>query len=151
MAWDTHTAAKRAEQAYRYVSRTLPPGSDYSPLDSHTEAAYKAVALSDYFKDQARRVFGALRGYDEKKRLLEDVSRFVAKEGGVWIGTATELHQQFQSDYKPRRAEELSKFIKEAAEDEEGFTYDSDMARYKDESSGEWKSRREITLYRQTP
>jgi hypothetical protein len=111
----------------------------------------KAVALSDYFKDQARRVFGTLRGYDEKKRLLEDVSRFVAKEGGLWIGTATELHQQFQSNYKPRRAEELSKFIKEAAEDEEGFTYDSEMVRYKDEASGEWKSRREITLYRQVP
>jgi hypothetical protein len=111
----------------------------------------KAVALSDYFKDQARRVFGALRGYDEKKRLLEDVSRFVAKEGGVWIGTATELHQQFQSDYKPRRAEELSKFIKEAADDEEGFEYESKIDRYKDEASGEWKSRREITLYRQSP
>jgi Protein of unknown function (DUF3987) len=111
----------------------------------------KAVALSDYFKDQARRVFGALRGYDEKKRLLEDVSRFVAKEGGVWIGTATELHQQFQSDYKPHRPEELSKFIQQAAKDEEGFTYDSKIDRYKDEASGEWKSRREITLYRQTP
>ena len=111
----------------------------------------RAVALTDYFKDQARRVFGALRGYDEKKRLLEDVSRFVAREGGVWIGTATELHQQFQSDYKPRRAEELSKFIKEAADDEEGFTYDSKIDRYKDEASGEWKSRREITLYRQLP
>ena len=73
------------------------------------------------------------------------------KEGGVWIGTATALHQQFQSDHKPRRAEELSKFIKEAAEDEEGFTYDSKIDRYKDEASGEWKSRREITLYRQTP
>jgi hypothetical protein len=111
----------------------------------------KAVALSDYFKDQARRVFGALRGYDEKKRLLEDVSRFVAKEGGVWIGTATELHQQFQSNYKPQRPEELSKFIQQAAKDEEGFTYDSKIDRYKDEASGEWKSRREITLYRQTP
>jgi hypothetical protein len=47
MAWDTHTAAKRAEQAYRYVSRTLPPGSDYSPLDSHTEAAYEAERAGD--------------------------------------------------------------------------------------------------------
>jgi Protein of unknown function (DUF3987) len=111
----------------------------------------RAVALTDYFKDQARRVFGALRGYDEKKRLLEDISRFVAKGGGLWIGTATELHQQFQSDYKPQRAEELSKFIKEAAEDEEDFTYDSKIERYKDEASGEWKSKREITLYRQTP
>ena len=111
----------------------------------------RAVALSDYFKAQARRVFGALRGYDEKKRLLEDVAQFVAKEGGLWLGTATELHQQFYSNHKPERPEELSKFIKEAAEDEDGFTYKSEIERYKDEVSGEWKSRRAITLYRETP
>jgi hypothetical protein len=111
----------------------------------------RAVALIDYFKEQARRVFGALRGYDEKKRLLEDVSRFVAKEGGLWIGTATELHQQFHSDHKPQREAELSKFIKDAAEDEEGFTYESEIERHKDEASGEWKSKRVITLYRQMP
>jgi putative DNA primase/helicase len=108
----------------------------------------RAVALSDYFKAQARRVFGALRGYDEKKRLLEDVSQFVSKEGGLWIGTATELHQQFHSNYKPERPAELSRFIKDAAEDEESFTYNSETQRYKDEASGEWKSKRVITLYR---
>jgi hypothetical protein len=48
MAWATETAAQRAEQAYRYVSRTLPPGSDYSPLDSHTEAAYEAERAGDW-------------------------------------------------------------------------------------------------------
>jgi hypothetical protein len=107
----------------------------------------RALALIDYFKGQARRVFGALYGFDYKKRLLEDVSRFVAKEGGVWIGTATELHQQFHSDYKPKRPEELSKFIKEAAEDEEGFTYASETDRLKDEETGKWESRRVLTLY----
>jgi uncharacterized protein DUF3987 len=107
----------------------------------------RALALVDYFKGQARRVFGALYGFDEKKRLLEDVSRFVAKEGGVWIGTATELHQQFHSDYKPKRPEELSKFIKEAAEDEESFTYASETDRLKDEETGKWESKRVLTLY----
>jgi hypothetical protein len=115
------------------------------------EDVLRGISLSDYFKAQARRVFGALRGYDEKKRLLEDVAQFVAKEGGLWLGTATELHQQFHSTYKPERPEELSKFIKEAAEDEQGFTYNSETERYKDEVSGEWKSRRVITLYRETP
>ena len=107
----------------------------------------RALALIDYFKGQARRVFGTLYGFNEKKRLLEDVSRFVANEGGVWVGTATELHQQFHSDYKPKRAEELSKFIKEAAADEEGFTYESEMDRFKNEESAEWESRRILTLY----
>jgi hypothetical protein len=107
----------------------------------------RALALIDYFKGQARRVFGALYGFDEKKRLLEDVSRFVAKEGGVWIGTATELHQQFHSDNKPKRAEELSKFIRQAAEGEEGFTYASETDRLKNEETGEWESKRVLTLY----
>jgi hypothetical protein len=110
----------------------------------------RAVALMDYFKEQARRVFGKLRGYDRRKRLLEDASRFVAEHGGLWTGTPTELHQQFQSDHKPERADELSKFIKEAAEDEEGFIHASETERYKDEDSGEWKSRRVLTLYIKT-
>jgi hypothetical protein len=46
--WDTERAARRAEQAYRYVSRTLPPGADYSALDAHTEAAYKAERAGDW-------------------------------------------------------------------------------------------------------
>jgi hypothetical protein len=48
MAWDTEAAAQKAEQAYRYVSRTLPPGADYSPLDSLTEAAYEAERAGDW-------------------------------------------------------------------------------------------------------
>lgn len=112
------------------------------------EDVLKAVSLVDYFKSQARRVFGTLYGFDEKKMLLEDVCRFVAEQGGVWIGTATELHQQFHSPQKPKRPDELSRFIKEAAEDEEDFTYQSETDRFKDEETGEWKSRRVLTLYK---
>ena len=46
--WDAERAARRAEQAYRYVSRTLPPGTDYSPLDTHTDAAYKAERIGNW-------------------------------------------------------------------------------------------------------
>jgi Protein of unknown function (DUF3987) len=107
----------------------------------------RAVSLTDYYKAQARRVFGSLYGYDPKKRLLEEVCAFVLKHGGVWTGTATELHQQFSSNLKPERAEELSKFLKEAAEDEEGFIYQSESVNEKDEESGEWKTRRVLTLF----
>lgn len=48
MAWDTEAAAGKAEQAYRYVSRTVPPGSDYSRLDSYTEAAHEAERAGDW-------------------------------------------------------------------------------------------------------
>jgi hypothetical protein len=46
--WDAERAARRAEQAYRYVSRTLPPGADYSALDVHTAAAYKAERIGNW-------------------------------------------------------------------------------------------------------
>jgi hypothetical protein len=120
-----------------------------APERVEAEDVLRALALIDYFKTQARRVFGALRGYDEKKRLLEDISRFVAKEGGLWIGTPTELHQQFHSSHKPERPDELSRFIKEAAEDEEHFIYQSEIDRFKDKETGEWKSKRVLTLLRQ--
>jgi len=114
---------------------------------AEVEDVIKAVALTDYFKGQARRVFGVLHGFDEKKRLLEDVCTFVEEYGGLWTGTPTELHQQFHSTHKPKRPDELSRFLKEAAEDEEGFTYQQETERYKDEETGQWKSRRVLTLY----
>jgi hypothetical protein len=46
--WDTERAARKAEQAYRYVSRTLPPGTDYSLLDGYTEAAYRAERVGNW-------------------------------------------------------------------------------------------------------
>ena len=115
-----------------------------------TEDVLRATRLIDYFKDTARRVFGELRGHDPKKRLLEDVSAFVAAQGGVWTGTATELHQQFSSPHKPGRANELSRFIKEAAEDEEGFIYQSEHDNIKDPETGKPTTRRVLTLYRKT-
>ena len=115
-----------------------------------TEDVLRAVLLIDYFKEQARRVFGELRGHDPKKRLLEDVSAFVAAHGDVWVGTATELHQQFSSPHKPGRPNELSRFIKEAAEDEEDFIYQSDHDNIKDPETGKPTTRRILTLYRKT-
>ena len=106
----------------------------------------RAVALTDYFKEQARRVFGALGGQDPRNRLMEDCARFVSERGGSWKGTATELHDQLISNYKPDRPNELSKFLKEAAEYEPGFSYESETERFKGDE-GEWKSRRVLTLY----
>jgi hypothetical protein len=48
IAWDTEAAAQKAEQAYRYVARTLPPGTDYAPLDAHIEAAYKVERIGNW-------------------------------------------------------------------------------------------------------
>ena len=77
------------------------------PWGTRSLCLLRGVALSDYFKEQARRVFGALRGYNEKKSLLEDVAQFVAKEGGLWIGTATDNEvgrRRWRSPYPVRRS-----------------------------------------------
>lgn len=105
----------------------------------------KAWKLIEYFKDQARRVFGALRGFDPRRRLVEDVSRFVAVEGGSWSGTATELHERLVSDFKPDRPDELSKFVKAGAEEEPGLRCEDGTERFKDEQ-GDWKGRRVLRL-----
>ncbi len=110
-----------------------------------TEDVLKAVCLIEYFKEQARRVFGALGGLDPKGRLLEDCARFVSEQGGIWTGTATDLYESLTSDFRPERPDELSKFLKDAAEEVDGFSYESDTERFKDET-GEWKSRRVLTL-----
>ena len=111
------------------------------------EDVLRAVLLVEYFKAQARRVFGALHGFDSRSRLVEDVARFVADQGGVWTGTPTDLHQQLGSLFKPQRPDELSKFIQGAAEEESGLLCESNMERLKDPEDGEWKSRRVLTLY----
>jgi hypothetical protein len=110
------------------------------------EDVLRAVSLMDYFKGQARRVFSALHGFDPRLRLVEDCAKFVASKGGTWTGTATELHEELTSNYKPERPEELSKFLKDAGENGSGLAYESEMERFKDES-GEWRSRRVLTLY----
>jgi hypothetical protein len=111
------------------------------------EDVLRAVLLAEYFKAQARRVFGTLYGVDPRLNLLEDVARFVTEQGGLWTGTPTELHEQLASDFKPERADELSKFIQAATVDEPGLLCDAHMERLKDPVDGEWRSRRVLTLY----
>ena len=105
----------------------------------------RAGALLDYFKGQARRVFGELYGFDPHLRLVEDCARLVAEEGGVWTGTAKRLHEVLVSDYKPRRPDELSKFIKEASEGGSRLAHESYSERFKDEGD-KWKTQRMLRL-----
>jgi uncharacterized protein DUF3987 len=106
----------------------------------------RAVQFIDYFKAQARRVFGALRGHDARLPLLEDVVALVEKHGGLWTGTVTELHEQLESQFKPERPQELGKFIRQGWEEQLGLLCEEHTDRYKDDQ-GEWKTRRELTLY----
>jgi hypothetical protein len=110
------------------------------------EDALRALVLMDYFKAQAQRLFGALRGYDSRLPLLQDVAEFVKEQGGVWVGTPTELHERLDSVFKPGRPDELSKFIRDGWEEELGLHCEAYTDRYKDEE-GSWRSRRMLKLY----
>jgi putative DNA primase/helicase len=109
----------------------------------------RAMVLLDYFKAQARRVFGALYAIDPRRQLLADVVRFVKEQGGVWTGSPRELHDQLESPYKPKRENELSKFIPEGWDEESGLLCEKGQESYKDEEDGKWKARRVLTLYLQ--
>ena len=75
----------------------------------------RAKVLLDYFKNQARRVYVGLYGENPDDLLARDIKRFLTKHGGSWRGQPEEFHQQLASDYKPERAAELSKKVREIA------------------------------------
>ena len=107
----------------------------------------RAGVLMDYFKAQARRVFDLLCSVDPHRQLVADVVAFVREQGGVWIGSPTELHEQLESPYKTERPDELSKFVQEEGYQEEfGLLCTTEVDRFKDED-GNWKSQRVLTLY----
>jgi hypothetical protein len=47
-AWDTKAAAEKAQMAYRYVADTYPIGADYTPLEPHVDAAWRAETAGDW-------------------------------------------------------------------------------------------------------
>jgi uncharacterized protein DUF3987 len=106
----------------------------------------RAVALLDYFKAQAQRVFGALREADARLPLLRDVAHLVKAHGGLWTGEPSELHEQLTSAHKPERPNELSKFIKQGA-DKVGMLVTSEVEAYENEQTGKRSTRRVLTLY----
>ena len=71
-----------------------------------------AVVLLDYFKNHARRVYVGLHGDDPDDHLAADIAVFLKERGGAWEGQPAELHAQLESDYKPDRANELTKRLK---------------------------------------
>jgi hypothetical protein len=118
-----------------------------TPERIEADDVLRAVTLLGYFKAQSRRVFGALREADPLAPLMRDVLRFVRDEhGGLWTGPATDLHEALESDHKPERPDELSKFVIKGA-DLVGLLVTRDAERYRDEESGESKVRRILTLY----
>jgi putative DNA primase/helicase len=71
-----------------------------------------AVKFLNYFKNHARRVYTGLYGASASDKLAADVGTFVVNQGGSWEGSASELFDALESEYKPERPEDLSKLVR---------------------------------------
>jgi hypothetical protein len=84
-----------------------------------------AVVLLDYFKNHARRIYVGLHGDDPDERLAANIASFLTERDGVWEGQAAELLAQLESDYKPQRANELTKRLKAIAARTPGVDFEA--------------------------
>jgi hypothetical protein len=72
-----------------------------------------ALELVRYFKNQVHRTYSKLYGENLTDLLAEDFEDFMRKNDGVWEGSAKELHEAFVSEHKPKRENELSKYVRQ--------------------------------------
>jgi hypothetical protein len=84
-----------------------------------------AYSLLEYFKGHARRVYVGLHGQDTDALLAADIEEFLKQRGGVFDGQASDLFGQLESDYKPERANELTKRLKAIAAKTPGLDFES--------------------------
>lgn len=84
-----------------------------------------AASLLNYFKGHAKRVYVGLHGQDPDELLAADIERFLRERGGVFDGQPAELLAQLESDYKPSRANELTKRLKAIAAKTPGLDFDA--------------------------
>jgi len=73
-----------------------------------------AMALIDYFKQMARRVYAAVRDADPLDGLAEDLARFLELRGSEWSGEPSALYLQLESHHKPERVNEFGKMVRAA-------------------------------------
>jgi putative DNA primase/helicase len=83
-----------------------------------------AVALIDYFKQMARRVYAAVRNANPFDGLAEDLARFLERQGGEWRGEPSELYLQLKSHHKPNRVNEFGKMVRAAVKRQVRLTFD---------------------------
>jgi len=83
-----------------------------------------AMALIDYFKQMARRVYAAVRDADPLDGLAEDLARFLELRGSEWSGEPSELYLQLESHRKPNRVNEFGKMVRAAVKRQARLTFD---------------------------
>jgi hypothetical protein len=82
------------------------------------------MALIDYFKQMARRVYAAVRDADPLDGLAEDLARFLELQSSEWSGEPSELYLQLESHHKPNRVNEFGKMVRAAVKRQARLTFD---------------------------
>lgn len=80
-----------------------------------------AQVLLNYFKDQARKVYGVLYEADPKDQFAADVFRFVQALGGHVKATPSNIFYALRSNHKPERPDEMTKWLLELAKRSPGL------------------------------
>jgi hypothetical protein len=77
--------------------------------------ALSAFPLLDYFRAMVRRVYIGLHDENPDDRLAEELTRYLQGQGGYFRDEPSVLHENLRSDFKPERADELTKRLKAIA------------------------------------
>ena len=89
------------------------------------EDVLAAVALLDYFKSHARRVYVGLHGEHQDERLAADIKTFLEERGGYFKDEPGILFNELRSKAKPPRPDELTKMLKAIAAKTRTLTFNS--------------------------
>jgi hypothetical protein len=73
-----------------------------------------SVALLEYFRQMARRVYVTVREANPLDGLAEDLAVFLEEQRGEWSGEPSELYLQLKSHHKPKRVNEFGKMVRAA-------------------------------------
>jgi putative DNA primase/helicase len=115
-----------------------------SPEQVEAQDVVAAVALTQYFKHMARRVYGAVRDANPLDGLAEDLARFLELQGGEYSGEPSELYLQLKSHHKPERVSEFSKMVRTAVKRQDRLTFEDSHEAI--ERDGKRTTRRVLTL-----
>jgi uncharacterized protein DUF3987 len=115
-----------------------------SPERVEARDVVSALALIEYFKAMARRVYAAVRDANPLDGLAEDLAVFLEKHDGQWSGEPSELYLQLKSRHKPRRVNEFGKMVRAAVERQRRLVFEDHHEAI--ERDGKRTTRRVMTL-----
>jgi hypothetical protein len=90
-----------------------------------TQDVLSALALLDYFKNHARRVYVGLYGNDPLDLLAADVEKFLKARGGYFKDEPSVLYEKLESRVKPLQAAQLTKDLKDITDSSSRLSLDT--------------------------